>query len=134
MSDFTMELGRRMHARRKELGITQEMVAAACHVSKSTVCRYERGEIEAPHRPTVESIAKILRIDPDYLYGERARGELEGPAQDVRQIIAAAKAQLMRQEGLMFDGAPVSAEALRSILDAIDIGMTMAGRRMQEKA
>ena len=133
MSELSLEMGRRMRARRKELGVTQEQVASACRITKSTVCRYEKGVIEHPHRPTVEAIAKVLHTDPDWLYAQRGAAADGEAAQDVRQIISEAKARLMRQDGLMFDGAPVSEEALQSILDAIDIGMTMALRRHKEK-
>ena len=39
MSELSLEMGRRMRARRKELGVTQEQVASACRITKSTVCR-----------------------------------------------------------------------------------------------
>lgn len=134
MSEFSLEMGRRMRARRKELSITQEQVAAACRITKSTVSRYEKGLIEHPHRPTVEAIAKVLRVQPAWLYSETSTATAPfDEAADVRQIIADAKAQLMRQDGLMFDGAPVSAEALQSILDAIDFGMATALRRQRER-
>ena len=80
MSELSLEMGRRMRARRKELGVTQEQVASACRITKSTVCRYEKGVIEHPHRPTVEAIAKVLHTDPDWLYAQRgaaADGEAE---------------------------------------------------------
>ena len=128
MSELSVELGRRMRARRKELDITQEQVANACRITKSTVSRYEKGVIEHPHRPTVEAIANVLHVQPDWLYAQ-TEDAAQQPAQDLRRIIADAKARLMTQEGLMFDGEPVSAEALQSILDALDIGMSVASRR-----
>ena len=128
MSELSVELGRRMRARRKELDITQEQVANACRITKSTVSRYEKGVIEHPHRPTVEAIANVLHVQPDWLYAQ-TENAAQQPAQDLRRIIADAKARLMTQEGLMFDGEPVSAEALQSILDALDIGMSVASRR-----
>ena len=128
MSELSVELGRRMRARRKELEITQQQVADACRITKSTVSRYEKGLIEHPHRPTVEAIAGVLHVHPDWLYAQ-TEDVTQQPAQDLRRIIADAKARLMTQEGLMFDGEPVSAQALQSILDALDIGMTVASRR-----
>jgi transcriptional regulator with XRE-family HTH domain len=128
MSELSVELGRRMRARRKELDITQEQVANACLITKSTVSRYEKVVIEHPHRPTVEAIANVLHVQPDWLYAQ-TEDAAQPPAQDLRRIIADAKARLMTQEGLMFDGEPVSAEALQSILDALDIGMSVASRR-----
>lgn len=134
MSELSVTMGDRLRLRRRELGITQEQVAVACRITKSTVSRYEQGLIEHPHRPTVEAMAKVLHVQPDWLYGgEAAEFTAQAEGGDVRQIIADAKARLMRQDGLMFDGVPVSAEALQSILDAIDIGMTMASRRQKEE-
>lgn len=135
MSAFSIQLGQRMRARRAELGITQEQVALACCITKSTVSRYEKGSIEHPHRPTVEAIAKILRVQPAWLLGQSEQREAapDTVSQDVRQIMSQAKAQLLRQEGLMFDGVPVSAQALQSILDAMDIGLTMAAQRQKKQ-
>ena len=76
----------------------------------------------------MEAIANVLHVQPAWLYAQ-TDDLTAAPAQDLRRIIAEAKARLMTQEGLMFDGEPVSAEALQSILDALDIGMTVASRR-----
>ncbi len=131
MSDFLQEMGRRMRTRRKELRITQEQVADACRITKSTVCRYEKGMIREPHRPTVEAIARRLAVHADWLYQTREDPTPSYDPADVREIISQAKARLMHQEGLMFDGVPVSAEALQSILAAIDVGMTLAARQQR---
>ncbi len=135
MANKLQEMGLRMRARRKELGITQEQVAEGCNITKSTVCRYEKGQITEPHRPTVDAIARQLLVHPEWLLLQRddpepAALQSEGPA-DVRAIMNAARAQLMRQEGLMFDGEPVSPEAIQSILSAMEIGLEMA-RKMKK--
>lgn len=41
-----MTTGERIKARRKELGITADKVAEQIGVSRSTMFRYEKGEIE----------------------------------------------------------------------------------------
>ncbi len=131
MSELPMEMGRRMRTRRKELHITQEQVADSCRITKSTVCRYEKGLIQEPHRPTVEAIARRLAVHPDWLYCKREDPAASYDPGDVRDIITEAKARLMNQEGLMFDGVPVSAEALQSILAAIEIGIGLAERQQK---
>ena len=41
--------------------------------------------------------------------------------------------QLLKQDGLMFDGDPASPEAIDSILSAMKIGMEMAKKKNKEK-
>lgn len=64
------EIGRRMEARRNERGLTLEQVAAQVGVAKSTIQRYERGQIGRLKRPVVESIAEALGVTAAYLLGE----------------------------------------------------------------
>lgn len=51
---------------------------------------------------------------------------------EIREILSETE-QLLRQEGLMFDGDPASQEAIDSILSAMQIGMEMAKKRNKEK-
>ena len=41
-----MTTGERMKFRRKELGLSADEVAAALNVSRATIFRYEKGDIE----------------------------------------------------------------------------------------
>ena len=41
--------------------------------------------------------------------------------------------ELLKQDGLMFDGNPASPEAIESILSAMQIGMEMAKKKNKEK-
>ena len=52
---------------------------------------------------------------------------------DILDIISSTKAELLSQEGLMFDGDPASPEAIESILNAMEIGMEMAKKKNKEK-
>ena len=53
---------------------------------------------------------------------------------DTKQIesIIANTEQLLKQDGLMFDGNPASPEAVESILSAMQVGMEMAKKRNKE--
>lgn len=51
---------------------------------------------------------------------------------EIQNIISATE-QLLKQEGLMFDGDPASPEAIDSILSAMQIGMEMAKKKNKEK-
>lgn len=51
---------------------------------------------------------------------------------DIKEILANTE-QLLKQDGLMFDGNPASPEAIESILSAMQIGMEMAKKKNKEK-
>lgn len=58
----------RLRQLRNDAGITQDELAKAIGVSKSSVNMYERGERE-PGFETMEAIADYFNVDMDYLYG-----------------------------------------------------------------
>lgn len=64
-----MNVGDRMKQRRKELKISAEDVADKIGVNRSTVFRYEKGEIEKLPIEILEPLSKILRTTPQYLMG-----------------------------------------------------------------
>jgi len=64
-----MTIGDRMKKRRKELKISADIVAKELGVSRSTVFRYEKGEIEKLPTNILDKIASILQTTPGYLMG-----------------------------------------------------------------
>ena len=64
-----MTIGQRMKARRKELKLSAEEVAARLGKDRSTIYRYENGFIENLPFPMLEPIAKALEMDPMDLVG-----------------------------------------------------------------
>jgi len=55
--------------RRLELDLTLEEVGRLCGVSKSTVMKWENGEIENMKRDKIVLIAKALKVEPIYVLG-----------------------------------------------------------------
>ena len=64
-----MTVGERIKHRRKELGISADDLAAAVGVSRSTMFRYEKGDIEKVPGDTLVPIANALHTTPQYLMG-----------------------------------------------------------------
>lgn len=64
-----MTTGERIKARRKELGITADKVAEQIGVSRSTMFRYEKGEIEKIPINNLVPIARALHTTVGYLMG-----------------------------------------------------------------
>ena len=61
--------GERIKEKRKELGITAEELGEKVGVNRSTIYRYEKGDIEKLPISVIEKIAKTLCIEPSYLIG-----------------------------------------------------------------
>ena len=66
-----MNIGDIMHARRQELGLTIEEVGDYVGVGKSTVRKWEHGEIENMKRDKIALLSKILKLSPlTFITGE----------------------------------------------------------------
>lgn len=61
--------GERMQTRRKELGISADTLAEYLGVSRSTVFRYENGDIEKVPANLLSDIAKFLKTSESFLMG-----------------------------------------------------------------
>ena len=61
------EIGLRIQSKRKELGLTLKEIADKVGVASSTIQRYEKGTITQIKLPVLESIAKVLDINPTWL-------------------------------------------------------------------
>lgn len=62
-------IGRRIEARRKELGLTLVELAMEVDLSASTIQRYEKGRFDKIKMPVIEAIASALHVNPDWLIG-----------------------------------------------------------------
>lgn len=64
-----MNIGNRIKSRRKELHLSADEVAEKLNVSRSTVFRYENGDIEKFPTQKLTEIANVLKTTPGYLMG-----------------------------------------------------------------
>lgn len=64
-----IEIGNRIAERRSQLGLTMDDVAQKIGVAKSTIQRYEKGQIQKIKLPVIESIAAALSVNPDWVIG-----------------------------------------------------------------
>lgn len=64
-----MTTGERMRARRKDLGLSAEDVAKMLNVSRATIYRYEKGDIEKVPGQVLEPLSYALHTTPAYLMG-----------------------------------------------------------------
>lgn len=64
-----MELKDKILARRTELGLSLDQVADRVGVSKTTIMRWENGDISNMRRDKINKLAQALQVSPAYLMG-----------------------------------------------------------------
>lgn len=64
-----MRIGERIKQRRLELGYTADALAKLLNKNRSTIYRYENGDIENMPIDVLEPLAKALNTTPAYLMG-----------------------------------------------------------------
>lgn len=60
-------MGARIAAARRAQNLTQQQVADRIQVTKSTISRYENGEIRRPKFPVLTAIAEVLGVSPIWI-------------------------------------------------------------------
>ena len=66
MSKEINTVGTRIRECRKEMGYSQETLAAMLYMKKTTICKYEKDQHDIPSSVLVE-LAKALHTTPNYL-------------------------------------------------------------------
>lgn len=64
-----MDIGKRIKQRRKEMKMSADKLAEILGKDRSTIYRYEKGDIENMPLDVLEPIAKALNTTPQYLMG-----------------------------------------------------------------
>ena len=67
--EITLEIGRRLAKRRRELGLSLSQVADKCGVSLQQIHKYETGQ-SVVSAPMLWKLASCLAVPVGYLFGE----------------------------------------------------------------
>lgn len=91
-----MNVGQRIKHRRKELKISADELAKALGKDRSTIFRYEKGDIEKLPLDILEPIAKVLQTTPRYLMGwteeiEKPTDKDDELSENVKMLVEFAK-------------------------------------------
>lgn len=115
-----------------ERGITPYRFCKDTGINSSTISTWKSKGSECSPK-TAKAICEYFGISMDFLMtGENTeKKEVELNKRDTKQIesIIANTEQLLKQDGLMFNGNPASPEAIESIISAMQVGMEMAKKR-----
>ncbi len=63
------EIGIRIKQARKNKNLTLDEVAEKINLNKSTLSRYEKGQINRIKLPIIQALANILDVSPSFLIG-----------------------------------------------------------------
>ena len=95
MGTNSNNIGSRIKARRKALGLTQEGLAGKMNVVKSTISAYENGNSRIDS-VVIEELAETLNTTVAYLFGETENSEPAGTGNSLEELI-------MGEVGMMSD-------------------------------
>lgn len=117
-------------------GITAYKVSKEAGITQSTLSDWKRGR-STPKTDNMKKIADYFGVSLEYLMTGKEITDKEPllkprDEKDIKVILANTE-QLLKQEGLMFDGNPATPEAVDSILAAMQIGMELAKKKNKEK-
>ena len=105
-----------------------------CDVPNSTINSFLKRGVGTATLSNILKVCDTLHISAD----ELANGKIvpayhndNKPDVDVVDVIASARAQLLNNKALMFNGKPASEESIQSILSAMEIGIELAKKKNQ---
>ena len=127
-------IGSRIKERREKMNISAEELAEAVGVHKATIHRYENGDFKSVKLPIIDSIARYLEVSPSWIAGKTDNPIPETypiPKRDRVEIekIVSSTLALLQQDGLTLDGIPASADSVQTIVDSLNIGLSLARKR-----
>ena len=123
---------------RKNKGLSMKELGEIIGVAESTISQYETGKRE-PDFETLLKLGEFFNVSVDYLLRGDNPQNNKTPAltkkdeRDIAKTLANLQETLENEEGLMFDGDPMSDEAKESILAAMELGLQAAKLKNKEK-
>lgn len=111
-------LSNKIRQLRRDHGFTQKELARLLGVSPSTVGMYEQGR-RMPDSTVIPRLASILKCSTDELL------ETEH-SNDVGDVIDSFARTLENQQGLMFNGAPISRSDREKLANAIRVAAALS--------
>ena len=106
-----IDIGRRIKEAREANDLTQEQLGNELGMNKSTIQRYETGQISKIKLPVLESIAKALNVNPDWLVLKSDDIVVpKSPLQNIDNIFSMPNRKKVPIIGTIACGTPITAE------------------------
>ena len=120
-------------------GISIGKMCSDLEISRGNLTDLKMGRIRSISSAKLQKIAAYFSVSLDF-FSENEKGNTKkAPAltrkdeRDIAKTLANLKETLENEEGLMFDGDPMSDEAKESILAAMELGLQAAKLKNKEK-
>lgn len=125
-----MGFGDQLKKLRESRGMTVNQLAMYSGISAASISRYETGDRGTPKPPTIEKLAKGLKIDYKELM--RVAGYYEDPDEEVEKAdeiflkdideLELTEEQIIEKYNLKVDGIPLTKEQVRHFINFIRAG------------
>ncbi|MCI9235148.1 MAG: helix-turn-helix transcriptional regulator [Anaerotruncus sp.] len=116
--------------------MTQQELGKALGISTSTVGMYEQGR-RSPDHATLLKICQLFEVSSDsLLLDSPVPSEQQAALQsniDLNDVIEDFRAHLLSQQGLMFNGMPLSESDIAQVVDAIEVGTMVAVEKLRRR-
>lgn len=126
-SEVTGMLANRLRALRKAKRMTQQELASALEISASAVGMYEQGRRE-PDNETLAKFCRFFGVSSDYFLLDAPESP-SGPP-ELGEFLEDFRRRLLAQEGLMFNGVPLTEEEIAQVVSAIEVGASVAVNKL----
>ncbi|MBZ4687319.1 MAG: Helix-turn-helix domain protein [Clostridiales bacterium] len=120
-------IANRIKELRKSKNLTQIELAKQIGMSRAALSLYEIGKRE-PDSKTINKLADFFNVSTDYLLGrtDDPSPKIKGPTD--QEIL-----EIMKKEGIMFDGTPLDEEDKRDIIEVMKIAWKIVQERKRNK-
>jgi len=126
-----MNFGARLKALREEMELSREELAFKLGTSYHSIAKYETNN-RFPDKELLSKIADFFDVSTDYLL---CRTDVKNTdpttlngedKKDIKSRLESIKNDLESSQGLMFNGEPLSQDSIETLLEAMEIGLSMA--------
>lgn len=120
-------------------GISVGKMCSDLKISRGNLTDLKMGRIRSISSAKLQKIADYFSVSLDFFSESEKNNIKKAPAltkkdeRDIAKTLANLKETLENEEGLMFDGDPMSDEAKESILAAMELGLQAAKLKNKEK-
>jgi transcriptional regulator with XRE-family HTH domain len=126
-----MDFGTRLKALREDMELSREELASKLGTSYHSIAKYETNN-RFPDKDGLSKMADFFNVSTDYLLCRTNVKNIDPTVltsedqKDIKDRLESIKKDLESSKGLMFNGDPLSQDSIDSLLEAMEIGLSMA--------
>ncbi|MCM3763485.1 helix-turn-helix domain-containing protein [Neobacillus niacini] len=120
-------LGERLRIAREKKGYTQTEVYRRTNINNKTLSRYENDGSE-PDLETLQLLSQLYESDYEWLSTGKTSSFTNKDEIDIAKRMEQIRKDLTSEDGLLFNGEPMSEEAVESFLEAMEVAVRQTQR------